>query len=389
MDTLIAPTPDVAGPAEPTTAARPNGSTPLALAVRATSRHADGGVIVALIPAHNEEDSIGEALHYLHRQELAPDLVVVCADNCTDRTAERAEAAGAYVYETVGNTFKKAGALNQALDQVLPELGDDAAILVMDADSFLMPTFIAEARRHLAQGYGGVGGVFTGREGGGYVGMLQRNEYARYARDVHRRKGKVLVLTGTATLFSVQTLHHVIRARADGLLPGDATQVYDTKVLTEDNELTLALLHLGYKVISPKGARLTTEVMEKWGDLYRQRLRWKRGALENLKDYGLTRITLTYWLRQFMSLFGIVVTGAYLGALAWSLYVDHSLVLQPLWLTVTGIFIVERIVTVRSRGVVQMALAAVLVVEMAFDIFLQGVHAKAMVDALFNRERRW
>lgn len=389
MDTLIVPMPDAAGLTGPAAAARSTGATPLALAVRATPRQAHRGLVVTLIPAHDEEDSIGGALHHLHRQELAPDLVVVCADNCSDRTAARAQAAGAYVYETVGNTFKKAGALNQALDQVLPELGGDDAVLVMDADSYLTTTFVAEAARHLAQGYGGVGGVFTGRDGGGYVGMLQRNEYARYARDVHRRKGKVLVLTGTATLFSVRTLHHVVRARAEGLLPGDATQVYDTKVLTEDNELTLALLHLGYKVISPKGARLTTEVMESWGDLYRQRLRWKRGAIENLKDYGLTRITLRYWLRQFVTFFGILVTAAYLGSLVWSLVDAQAVALHPVWLAVTGVFVAERVVTVRSRGPVQMAVSSVLVVEMAFDIFLQGVHAKAIVDALFNRERRW
>ncbi len=154
--------------------------------------------------------------------------------------------------------------------------------------------------------------------------MLQRNEYARYARDVNRRKGKVLVLTGTATLFSVATLRHVVRARAEGLLPGDATQVYDTKVLTEDNELTLALLHLGYKVVSPKGARLTTEVMVSWGDLYRQRLRWKRGAVENLKDYGFTRITASYWMRQFVTFFGILVTAIYLASFAWSLTADRT-----------------------------------------------------------------
>jgi cellulose synthase/poly-beta-1,6-N-acetylglucosamine synthase-like glycosyltransferase len=104
-------------------------------------------------------------------------------------------------------------------------------------------------------------------------------------RDVHRRKGKVLVLTGTATLFSVRTLRHVAWGRAEGLLPGGGPVVYDAKVITEDNELTLALLHLGYKVISPKGARLTTEVMESWGDLYRQRLRWKRGAI---RTFGST-----------------------------------------------------------------------------------------------------
>jgi poly-beta-1,6-N-acetyl-D-glucosamine synthase len=249
---------------------------------RGSGRH----LIVALIPAHNESDQIENAIRSLDAQEASPDLIVVCADNCTDDTAVKAKRAGAFVFVTVRNEHKKAGALNQVLENVLPELWADDAILVMDADSILAPTFLVEATERLGDGIGGVGGVFTGRSGGGFVGMLQRNEYARYARDVARLKGKVLVLTGTATLFSVRTLRHVIWARQKGVLPGGAAQVYDTKVLTEDNELTLALLHLGYKVVSPRGCRLTTEVMESWRDLYRQRLRWKRGALENLRDYA-------------------------------------------------------------------------------------------------------
>ncbi len=63
--------------------------------------------------------------------------------------------------------------------------------------------------------------------------------------------------------------------------------------------------------------------------------------------------------------------------------------MHPIWLAVTAIFITERIITVRSRGLGQMALASMLVVEMSFDIFLQGVHAKALWDSLRNRERRW
>ena len=362
--------------------------TTVADATRATSRPAARGLLVALIPAHDEEGAIGEAIRHLDEQQCPPDLIVVCADNCTDGTASRSAAAGAHVFETVGNTSRKAGALNQAFEQLLPELRDDDAVLVMDADSFLAPTFLAEAQRHLRGDIGGVGGVFTGRPGGGYVGMLQRNEYARYARDVNRKKGKVLVLTGTATLFSVRTLRHVVRARAEGLLPGTA-QVYDTKVLTEDNELTLALRHLGYKVISPKGARLTTEVMESWRDLYRQRLRWKRGAIENLRDYGLTRVTASYWLRQLVTFLGVAVTAIYLVSLVWSLSIDLTLHVHPIWMAVTGVFVLERVVTVRSRGLRHMALAATLVVEMAFDLFLQGVHAKALWDTLSNQERRW
>jgi cellulose synthase/poly-beta-1,6-N-acetylglucosamine synthase-like glycosyltransferase len=346
-------------------------------------------LVVALIPAHNEEEQIEPAIRSLHDQESPPDLVVVCADNCTDGTAEKAAAMGAFVFETVGNRHKKAGALNQVLEIALPELSDADAVLVMDADSVLAPTFLAEARRRLRDGMGGVGGTFTGRPGGGFVGMLQRNEYARYARDVGRVKGKVLVLTGTATLFSARTLRHVVWARAEGVLPGGCRQVYDTNVLTEDNELTLALLHLGYKVVSPKGCRLTTEVMESWGDLYRQRLRWKRGALENLRDYGLTRITVKYWARQLFTFLGLLVTAGYLLSLGWSLAVDGTIHVQPIWLTVTGIFVLERVVTVRARGPLQMALAATLLVEMTFDFFLQAVHGKAIVDTLMNNERTW
>jgi cellulose synthase/poly-beta-1,6-N-acetylglucosamine synthase-like glycosyltransferase len=354
-----------------------------------SAHRADAGAIVALVPAHDEEEQIEVAIRSLWEQEVRPDLIVVCADNCTDDTAARAEAAGAYVFETIDNVHKKAGALNQALDILLPELSDEDAVLVMDADSELAPRFLAEAMRRLRDGIGGVGGVFTGRPGGGYVGMLQRNEFARYERDVGRQKGKVLVLTGTATLFSVKTLRHVIRARGEGLLPGNATQVYDTSVLTEDNELTLALLHLGYKVVSPKACRLTTEVMESWRDLYRQRLRWKRGALENLRAYGLTRVTLSYWGRQGLTALGMLVTFTYLLSLAWSLAVEGTIQLRPLWLAVSTIFVLERVVTVRSRGPLQMALAATLLVEMTFDLFLQGVHAKALWDAAVNSERRW
>jgi cellulose synthase/poly-beta-1,6-N-acetylglucosamine synthase-like glycosyltransferase len=361
----------------------------LARIAHTTRRRADGRLIVALIPAHNEEEQIGEAIRSLHEQGSPPDVIVVCADNCTDGTAGAAMSAGADVFETVDNEDKKAGALNQALDVLLAELRDEDAVLVMDADSVLAATFLAEAMRRLREGVGGVGGVFTGRRGGGFVGMLQRNEYARYARDVARLKGKVLVLTGTATLFSVQTLRHVVAARAARLLPGGSARVYDTNVLTEDNELTLALRHLGYKVVSPKGCRLTTEVMESWRDLYRQRLRWKRGAFENLRHYGLTRVTLSYWGRQLLTFVGILVTAAYLLSLGWSLAVEGAIHLHPLWLALSGLFILERVVTVRARGPLQMALAATLVVEMTFDLFLQAVHAKAIWDAAVNSERRW
>lgn len=59
---------------------------------------------------------------------MAVDRIVVVADNCADDTAEIA-LGPAEVFVTVGNTAKKAGALNQALASVSPR--DEDVLLVM------------------------------------------------------------------------------------------------------------------------------------------------------------------------------------------------------------------------------------------------------------------
>jgi biofilm PGA synthesis N-glycosyltransferase PgaC len=333
--------------------------------------------ITVLIPAHDEGDQIAATLAGLHRQTLRPTRVVVVADNCSDDTVAIARAAGAEVFETVGNTAKKAGALNQAwslrfrrvaegerrdgerrasdrrtrtgpavgperraenrradtdrrgpgdrrIDPTgRPDAADDDLVLVQDADSALDEDFLEGAASHVRTDdrLGAVGGTFRGDAGGGLVGHLQRNEYARYARDVRRLEGKCLVVTGTAAMFRAATLRRISEARLDGRVPpGDGRGgIYDTTVLTEDNELTFAILHLGYQVLSPTECTLTTEVMPTWRALWNQRLRWKRGAIENCVQYGVTRITWRYWGRQLLTFAGVVVTFLYLGSVAASL----------------------------------------------------------------------
>lgn len=351
--------------------------------------------LTVLVPAHNEgtrdgSAQITETLQSLRRQSSRPDRVVVIADNCVDDTVELALAHGAEVFVTEGNVHKKAGALNQWLDLHVAEQDDDSLIMVMDADSVLDESFLTHAGRYLERGYQAVGGVFLGKTGGGFVGMLQRNEYARYARDVARKRGRTLVLTGTATVFTVRVLKHVKAGRLSGAIPdsGGTAQVYDTKALTEDNELTFAIQHLGHRVIAPPECSLLTEVMPTWGDLWRQRYRWKRGAVENNWHYGFTRYTIKHWALQIWGVLGILVTGGYLVALSWSLLTGHARV-YPLWLAVTLIFALERVVTVRSRGPRQMVLAGLLVVEMPYDICLQVCQARAIGGAILRTERAW
>ena len=141
-------------------------------------------VLTAVIPAHNEAATIGETIRSLRHQERPPDRIIVVCDNCTDATAELAMLAGAEVVSTVGNTARKAGALNQVLAQVLPWLSPGDLILAMDADSSLSPNWLAAAAAILDADprVGAVCGAFLGEAGGGVVGQVQRNEYCRYAR---------------------------------------------------------------------------------------------------------------------------------------------------------------------------------------------------------------
>jgi cellulose synthase/poly-beta-1,6-N-acetylglucosamine synthase-like glycosyltransferase len=197
------------------------------------------------------------------------------------------------------------------------------------------------------------------------------------------------VITGTAAVFQVRVLREISSARLSGNLPAGNGRggVYDTTVLTEDNELTFALLHLGYKVISPVQCTLVTEVMESWRDLWRQRLRWKRGAVQNCFQYGLTKITWRYWGRQLVTFLGCVVSAVYLSTVVWALFSDGMHVHQ-FWMWITLVFVVERVVTVRYRGWRQMLMAATMY-ELILDYFLQVCHIKAYVDVLLKKTDTW
>ena len=142
--------------------------------------------VTVLVPAHNEEAVLGLTLESLAAQSRPPDRVLVVADNCTDRTVEVARAHGIEVVETVDNTEKKAGALNQALAGFLPEATAADVVLVMDADSTIATDYLAVALGLLEDDPDlmAVSGLFYGEDGGGLIGQFQRNEYSRYQRVV-------------------------------------------------------------------------------------------------------------------------------------------------------------------------------------------------------------
>lgn len=346
--------------------------------------------ITVLIPAHNEEGCIAQTLASLQAQEPAPARIVVVADNCTDGTVRLAREAGVEVFETVGNRHKKAGGLNQALRDILPTQGDNDCVMVMDADTTLDPGFLAGATRRLTDDRAlmAVGGLFYGEDGFGLIGQFQRNEYTRYQRDLRRRRGRVFVLTGTASVFRPRALREVAQERG-ATLPGVPGDVYDTVALTEDNELTIALKSLGALMVSPADCTVVTEVMPSWSALWAQRLRWQRGALENLGAYGMRPQTFRYWMQQLGIGYGVIALGSYLLLIILMVLATSSWVWFPFWIGIGLVFTLERVVTVWRGGWRARLLALSLFPELFYAMFLNVVYLKGIWDLTLARQADW
>jgi poly-beta-1,6-N-acetyl-D-glucosamine synthase len=351
--------------------------------------HSLGGVqLIAVLPAHNEAGSITQTVWSLQTQTRPPDRIIVVCDNCTDETADLALLAGAEVMTTIGNTHKKAGALNQALARLLPYMPDTDQVLVMDADSSLNSEWLEEAARALdrRRSAGAVCGVFLGEPGAGVVGQIQRNEYIRYARQVARRR-QVPVLSGTGTLFRVSSLRQIAAERGTRL-PGIAGEFYSSQSITEDDEITLAMKTLGHRCVAVEGCETTTEVMPTLRDLWKQRLRWQKGALSDLRGYGLSAVTSVYWLRQatiYFGLFASITCWAIMG----SAFTSHPGFDVAWTAAILGINFAERLWTVRKAGRAGMLVSALMVPEFAYDAWRMGVFLRAIWDEIRRHEIAW
>lgn len=300
--------------------------------------------VVALVPAHDEADALPATLASLRAQTRPVDRVVVVSDNSTDATVDVARSLGADVVCTVGNTGRKAGALNQALAQIEAE-----NVLVLDADTAIAPTFVEEGLALLDSrpALGAVGGVFRGTEPTSVLEQLQHNEYERYAVQIDVT-GRTAVLTGTAALVRKEALAAVARARGV-TLPGPPGAVYDPGAITEDSELTLALRTLGYELASPLSMSCTTELMPTPRDLHRQRVRWYKGMLDNLRAYRLTRVTARYYGQQVMLAVSTLMLLSLVLITALTI-VTGTFQVVPFWLGVGAVIVTERLVTVWHGG---------------------------------------
>jgi poly-beta-1,6-N-acetyl-D-glucosamine synthase len=260
----------------------------------------------------------------------------------------------------------------------------------MDADTMLTRRYVERAEARLTGKVGAVGPAYTGRPDGGLLGVLQRNEYARFNRQIARRRGRTPVLSGTATLASVKALRSVLHGRQTGRLPnGPGWGVYNPTTGTEDYELTLCLRRLGYRPVTPANCGVITDVMDTLTKWHGQRIRWYWGAMTNLRQHGLNRITAPYFASIAGTFAGIGLTLAYFGLLLATIALAGSIAFEPLWLLPTLVILAERVWTVRHEGGRGMLVAALFLPELAYDWLRQAVWIHAALNAVSGAEQKW
>lgn len=348
--------------------------------------------VTVIIPAHNEAVILADTIASVQNQTRSVDRILVVADNCSDDTVAVARAAGVEVMETVDNTARKAGALNQALATCLPSLDDAAGntVVCMDADTTLAPGFVERALTEMntRPDVAAVGAVCRVNGNHSLIQRFQILEYARNARTLARRKGRAHILSGTATMFRPEALADVAAARQDGRLP-PGSDVYSTASITEDHELTLALKHLGWDCTCPMECTVTTEIMPTWRKLWNQRLRWYRGAYEDILTYGVSRVTLPYLLRMGLVMLSLCATIAFLLGWVWTLTVAEPQAINWWWCAVPLIIVPERVLTVRRCRPSNMLLAALVVPEILYSWWQLAIYVKAWWQGAWGSDTEW
>jgi cellulose synthase/poly-beta-1,6-N-acetylglucosamine synthase-like glycosyltransferase len=294
-----------------------------------------------LIPAHDEQTTLPATLRSVARLDYPPDKlrVVVVADNCTDRTAEVAAAAGVgHLVRSDPDRRGKGYAIAFGLERVLKEKPD--AVVILDADCELNPEALRAIDGALSAGADAVQAAVRSRNANGTTGYVAAVGSAidRAVAAGFDRLGLSVPLRGTGMAFRRSALERV---------PWEAFGP------VEDMEYADRLWAAGVHVRFAGGAVVSCDAPA--AGLWTQRRRWRsavRGRLVRSKPLVLGHLAVTAAVAAGSGLTFAVVWAAVLVALSagiylravvevgWSvrLLVAPGIVVRLGWLTLGGLF---------------------------------------------------
>jgi len=225
-----------------------------------------------LVPAYNEEKTIGKTLKSLLNLNYPKDKLEIIAinDGSTDNTLKIMKKFEKYGVKVIDKpNGGKASALNAGLKKAKGEI-----IVCMDADSVVSKNALKYTLGYFNDPK--VGAVASSLKVYKPKNFWQKMQFVEYIYNVFLRKvlalmDSVFVVPGPFGLYRRKVLEEV-----GGWEEGN---------LTEDMELTMRIQKAGYKVEASLNSIVYTKTPDTFKKLIKQRVRWYRGFLINARKY--------------------------------------------------------------------------------------------------------
>jgi len=306
--------------------------------------------IGCIIPAYNEEESIGSVIESLLAQTRLPDVIHVIVNNTTDKTVEVAAGyAGAhssvvdgveqftevYVHDIGRNPDKKVGALNYGFELVE---GCDY-MLGVDGDTVAEPDAVERLEEEIVSDtrIGGISAIYTVddhhmRGMAGFLVAGQRTQFAAFNMQNMLRGRNMAVLGGQFSIFSMRALLQVMLDNHQS-----TPWVNDSEV--EDSLLSLQIKSAGFLTKISARARASVGGMTTLRGLDAQQVKWNFGAIDlmwpgqrgDTKGQPLHPNLRVRWLENFSMLLNGVIRVLFILLLVASLSIN-AFVFSPVWL---------------------------------------------------------
>lgn len=221
-----------------------------------------------IVPAFNEEYVIGSTIHSLLTSDYANYEIIVVDDGSKDRTSE-------VIRERFGGDARvrlfteanggKANALNFGLRYAKGDV-----IVALDADTQFPPNTIRALARRFADP--NMGAIAGNAKVGNRINIVTRWQALEYitAQNMDRR--------AFASLNCITVVPGAVGAWRRDLI--EKVGGFNAETLAEDQDLTLQIRKLGYKIGYEEAAIGWTEAPDRLGMLARQRFRWAYGTLQ-------------------------------------------------------------------------------------------------------------
>jgi peptidoglycan-N-acetylglucosamine deacetylase len=224
--------------------------------------------VSVIVPAYNEEKVIARTIEALLASSYPQFEIIVVDDGSLDRTSE-------VVRENFGSTAGvrlftrpnggKAGALNFGMHQSQGEV-----VIGLDADTIFEKEAIGLLVRRFADP--SIGAVAGNAKVGNRINLITRLQALEYItlQNLDRRAfaslNCITVVSGAAGAWRRSLIERVAGVSSD--------------TLAEDQDLTLKIRRLGYKIEYEEDAIAWTEAPDTLRGLAKQRFRWSFGTLQ-------------------------------------------------------------------------------------------------------------